>query len=287
MESGGPMPDIAYVNGVFSALADAKVSVEDRGFQFGDGVYEVVAVYAGRPFLLDRHMRRLRTSASAIGIPYDFDANPLDEVITQGLRNSEYANALVYIHLTRGAAPRSHIIPPGLKPTTVVTFRPLPELPANLRARGAALMTLPDDRWGRCYIKAITLRPNILARNEAIDRGFEDALFVAADGEVRECTSANIFLVRGDSILTPPRDESVLHGVTQDFLRECASALGLRMVEERFNVEALCVADEAFMSSTSSEVLAVTRINDHRIGAAPGQKTLQLFREFRARSRET
>lgn len=281
------MPDIAYMNGIFSSLADAKVSVEDRGFQFGDGVYEVIAVYGGRPFLLDRHMRRLRTSAAAIAIPYDFEANPLDEVIALGLRKSEYANALVYIQLTRGAAPRSHIIPPSLQPTTVVTFRPLPELPAELRARGAALMTARDDRWGRCYIKAITLLPNILARNEAIARGFDDALFVGGDGEVRECTSANIFMVLGLSILTPPRDESVLHGVTQDFLQECATALGMSMVEERFDVEVLCAAEEAFMSSTSSEVLAVTRIDDRRIGAGPGPRTLQLFNEFRARSRGT
>ncbi len=285
MESGGLMPDIAYVNGVFSALADAKVSVEDRGFQFGDGVYEVIAVYGGRPFLLDRHMRRLRTSASAIGIPYDFDANPLDEVIAVGLRKSEYEDALVYIQLTRGAAPRSHIISPGLQPTTVVTFRRLPEVPGEVRLRGAALMTVPDDRWGRCYIKAITLLPNILARNEAMRRGFDDALFVGPRGEVRECTSANIFLIRGDSMFTPPRDESVLHGVTQDFLQECAVAVGMVMMEERFNVAALCAAEEAFMSSTSSEVLAVTRIDDHRIGTGPGPKTLQLFNEFRTRSR--
>lgn len=281
------MPDIACVNGLFSLLADARVSVEDRGFQFGDGVYEVIAVYGGRPFLLDRHMRRLKTSASAIGIPYDFDVYPLDKVIAEGLRRSEYVDALVYIQITRGAAPRSHIIPPGLQPTTVLTFRPLPEVSADLRARGAALMTAPDDRWGRCYIKAITLLPNILARNEAIGRGFDDALFVGAAGEVRECTSANIFMVRGDAILTPPRDESVLHGVTQDFLQECALAIGMHMVEERFNVPALVTAEETFMSSTSSEVLAVTRIDQHAIGTGPGPRTSRLFDEFRTRSRNS
>ncbi len=279
------MPDIAYVNGIFSALTDAKVSIEDRGFQFGDGVYEVIAVYGGRSFLLDRHMRRLRTSAGAIGIPYDFDANPLDAVIAEGLRKSEYANALVYIQLTRGAAPRSHIIPPGLRPTVVLTFRPLPEVSAELRRRGAALMTAPDDRWGRCYIKAITLLPNILARNEAIRRGFDDALFVATDGEVRECTSANIFLIRGNSIITPPRDESVLHGVTQDFLLDCSAGIGMHMVEERFDVAALCGAEEVFMSSTSIEVLGVSRIDEHIIGPGPGPKTHKLFDEFRSRSR--
>lgn len=146
-------------------------------------------------------------------------------------------------------------------------------------------MTAPDDRWGRCYIKAITLLPNILARNEAIRRGFDDALFVAGDGEIRECTSANIFLVRGEAIVTPPRDESVLHGVTQDFLQDCAGGVGMRMVEERFDVAALVGAEEVFMSSTSVEVLGVTRIDDHRIGVGPGDKTRRLFEEFRSRSR--
>ncbi len=279
------MPDIAYVNGTFSPLADARVSVEDRGFQFGDGVYEVIAVYGGRPFLLDRHLRRLKTSLAAIDIPYDVEANPLEGLIAEMLRRSTYSNAVVYVQITRGAAPRSHIIPANLKPTVVLTIRPLVELPAEYRRRGAALMTAPDDRWGRCYVKAITLLPNILARNEAIRRGFDDALFVTREGEVRECTSANIFLIRSDAIVTPPRDESVLHGVTQDFLQDCARRLAFRMVEERFEVEALRSAEEVFMSSTSIEVLAVTRINEHVIGAGPGPKTLRLFDEFRSHSR--
>lgn len=279
------MPDIAYVNGTFAPLSEAAVSVEDRGFQFGDGVYEVVAVYGGRPFLIDRHMRRLQTSLDAIGIPFDVSARPLSPIIEDGLTKAGYNDAVVYIQITRGAAPRSHVIPPGLHPTVVLTFRKLVPLAEEYRRRGAALMTTPDDRWGRCYIKAITLLPNILARNEAVRSGFDDALFVAHDGEVRECTSANIFLVRGDAIVTPPRDESVLHGVTQDFLKDCAEHIGMRMVEERFSVADLIRAEEVCMSSTSIEVLAVTRIDQKTIGSGPGTKTLKLFHEFRTRSR--
>lgn len=280
------MPDIGYVNGVFTPLAEAKVSVEDRGFQFGDAVYEVIAVYAGRPFLLDRHMRRLRASAAAIGIVYDFDAAPLDPIIHEGLRRCEYQDATVYIQLTRGAAARSHIVPAGIQPTLVMTIRPLHPISDSLRKRGAALLTVPDDRWGRCYVKAVTLLPNILARNEAVRRGFDDAVFVAADGRVRECTAANIFLVRGGDVLTPPRDGSILQGVTQDFLHECAAALGLRMVEETFDVSALCGAEEVFVSSTSYEVLGVARIDDYALAAAPGPKARLLFDEFRRRSRQ-
>lgn len=277
------MPDIAYVNGRFLLLAEACVSVEDRGFQFGDGVYEVIAVYAGQPFLLDRHMRRLQTSLSAIRIPYDLKAFPLEGIIAEGLSRCEYRDAVVYVQITRGAAPRSHVIPPGLTPTVVVTFRRHVPLPDEYRRRGAALMTARDDRWGRCYIKAITLLPNILARNEAMARGFDDALFLTVSGEVRECTSANFFLIRGETIVTPPRDESVLHGVTQDFLQECAKGIGLTMVEERFDLSTLRSADELFLSSTSAEVLAVSRVDDHRV--APGPHTQSLYAEFRRRSR--
>lgn len=279
------MPDIGYVNGVFSDLADARISVEDRGFQFGDGIYEVIAVYDGRPFLFDRHMKRLQTSASAIRIPCENTPKLLESVIVEGLRRCGYRNAMVYIQLTRGAAARSHVIAAGLLPTIVLTFRQLPVISDQLRASGAALMTTPDERWARCYIKAITLLPNILARNDAIQRGFDDAILIAPDGEVRECTSANIFMVRGETVLMPPRDESVLHGVTQDFLGDCAANLGLRMMEESFGVAELCAAQEVFMSSTSLEVLGVTRINDRRIGASPGPLTRRLFEEFRTRSR--
>ena len=279
------MPEIGYLNGQFGPLADLKVSIEDRGFQFGDGVYEVLAVYAGRPFLLDRHLSRLKISTQAIGISFDFESGALETVIREGLERSQFRDALIYIQITRGAAPRSHLIPGGLKPTLVLTIRPLPETPPALREHGASLMTTPDDRWGRCYIKAITLLPNVLARNEAVRRGFDDALFVAPDGDVRECTAANIFLVRGERIVTPPRDQSVLHGITQDFLHECAGGIGLGMFEERFEVGALREAEEVFMSSTSIEVLGVTRIDDCVFGTMPGPTTRRLFDEFRSRSR--
>ncbi len=280
------MKELAYVNGLFSPIVDARVSIEDRGFQFGDGVYEVVAVYNGRPFLLDRHLRRLRNSLDAISLRYDFSAAPLEPIILDGLRQSQLRDALVYIQITRGAAPRSHVVPKNLKPTVVMTFKPLPEVSADLRRRGASLMTTPDSRWSRCFVKAITLLPNVLARNEAVDRGFDDAVFVAADGTVRECTSANIFLIRDDTVVTPPLTESILHGVTQSFLMDCADGIGMRVTEEAFDVPALSAANEVFISSTSLEVLAVTRLDGRPIADGTlGKRTIRLWEEFRARSR--
>ena len=130
------MGELAYVNGVFGPIAEAKVSIEDRGFQFGDGIYEVIVAYDGRLFLVEQHMRRLRRSAAGIALDYDFEARPLEPIIAEGLRRSELRDALVYIQITRGVAPRSHTIPSGLTPTVVMTFKPLPRLPGEARRRG-------------------------------------------------------------------------------------------------------------------------------------------------------
>jgi D-alanine transaminase len=279
------MGELAYVNGVFGPIAEAKVSIEDRGFQFGDGIYEVIATYDGRLFLVEQHMRRLRRSAAGIALDYDFEGRPLEPIIMEGLRRSELRDALIYIQVTRGDAPRSHTIPAGLTPTVVMTFKPLPSLPEDLRRRGAKVITMLDNRWANCYIKAITLLPNILAKNEALRHGYDDAIFVTAGGEVRECTSANIFLVTGGRLLIPPRNEFILHGVTQGFLIECAEAIGVPVREAPVPVESLRRADEVFMSGTAAEVLAITSIDDWPVGdGRVGPITQRLYDEFLRRT---
>ncbi len=168
----------------------------------------------------------------------------------------------------------------------VMTFKPLPLVPDELRRRGASVMTTPDIRWSRCFVKATTLLPNVLAKNAARARGYDDAIFIAASGEVRECTSANVFIVNADVVRFPPRTESVLHGVTQGFLTECAGAVGLAFREEAFDVEALRRADEVFMSGTAVEVLAITRIDHQPVGdGLVGPHVKRLFEEFKRRSR--
>lgn len=280
------MGELAYVNGVFGPIAEAKVSIEDRGFQFGDGIYEVIVAYSGRLFLVEQHLRRLRRSAAGIALEYDFEGRPLEPIIAEGLRRSELREALIYIQITRGAAPRSHTIPAGLTPTVVMTFKPLPRLPDGLRERGAKVVTTLDNRWANCYIKAITLLPNVLAKNEALRRGYDDAIFVSADGEVRECTAANIFIVSGGSLLIPPRNESILHGVTQGYLIELASSIGLNVREEVIRLESLRRADEVFMSGTAAEVLSVTAIDDSPVGnGRVGPITQRLYHEFLTRTR--
>jgi len=279
------MGELAYVNGVFGGVGEAKVSIEDRGFQFGDAIYEVIVAYGGRLFLLERHMQRLRRSAAGIALSYDFDGRPLEPIIVEGLRRSELGDALIYIQLTRGVAPRSHVVPAGLTPTVVMTFKPLLPLAGDFRTRGAKVIRALDTRWANCYIKATTLLPNVLAKNDALRRGYDDVIFVTADGEVRECTAANIFLVKGGHLLFPPRNESILHGVTQGFLIECAEAIGVSVREEPIPVESLRRAEEVFMSGTAAEVLAITSIDDRAVGdGRVGPITQRLYDEFLRRA---
>jgi len=280
------MSELAYVNGVFCPIADAKVSVEDRGFQFGDAVYEVAVSYDGRFFQLSEHLARLKRSAAAIRLDYDFEARPLEPIIHEGLQRSGLRDAVVYIQLTRGAAPRTHVLQTPVEPTLVMTFRPRSRLPEELRRRGAHVITITDERWANCYVKAVTLLPNVLARYQAIDRGCDDAVFVSPAGEVRECTAANIFVVRGQRILTPPRTDAVLHGITQRFVMSCAEALGFAVEESHLFVPDLLSAAEVFMSSTTAEILGITMIDGKPVGDGKvGPITTQVHAEFVRRTR--
>lgn len=278
------MPELAYINGVFCPIGEAMVSIDDRGFQFGDGVYEVILSYDGHLFQLEPHMQRLRRSADAVKLTYDFDAHPLEPIIREGAQRCEFSDAMVYIQLTRGVAPRDHTIPDHCTPTVVMTFRARPRIPTPIRTDGVKLMTLLDTRWANCYIKAITLLPNVLAKTQAVRRGYYDVVFVTAENEVLECSSSNIFMVRDGRLVFPPRTESVLHGVTQRFLLECAAGIDLPVDEQLFQVDALRSADEVFMSSTVVEVLGVTSIDEQTIADGKvGPVTRRMYAEFQRR----
>lgn len=280
------MNELAYVDGAFCALSEARVSVEDRGLQFGDSVYEVIVTYGGRPFLLEEHLARLKRSCDAIDLSFDFNARPIKPIIEEGLKRTGLTDAMIYLQITRGVAPRAHVIPPGVTPSLILTFKPRPSLPQVLRERGARVMSTPEIRWAKCFIKSTTLLPNILARHEAIKQGFDDALFVAADGEVRECTSANVFVVDGGALLMPQLTEAVLHGVTQKFLELCAGSIGIPTRQEAVRLEAFRAADEAFMCSTVGEVLGITSLDDDPIGdGRVGAITQRIYAEFRRRAR--
>ena len=172
------MPNIAFVNGRWGPLASAKISVEDRGFQFGDGIYELLRTYGKELFHLREHLTRLQSSAKEVEIALPYSPLQLEKIIRLGCRKSGYAETKVYIQVTRGTAPRLHSFPDKVKPTVVMTFRKLDPIPEEARQKGVSIVSLEDIRWGRCHVKSLNLLPNVMAREHALRSGAFEAIFV-------------------------------------------------------------------------------------------------------------
>ena len=267
------MPTIAYVNGHFSPIEQATISIEDRGFQFGDGVYEVVRTYGGVPFRLHDHLSRLESSARAVSIPVPLSRTEWEALIREGLQRSQYGECLVYIQLTRGVAPRAHLFPSPAKPTVVMTFREIPETDGALQRQGVPAVTLSDLRWGRCSIKSLNLLANVLAKQEASDAGALEAILMK-DGLVTEGCSSNVCLVKDGNIITPPLSDQLLAGVTRAVVLELARKNGIVVEEREVPEEELTRADELFLIGTTIEVLPVSRLNGFPVGdRMPGTVT--------------
>ncbi len=274
------MPNIAWLNGKFLPLEEATVSIEDRGFQFGDGVYEVIRVYGGSPFRLDEHLSRLAQSAQAISLPLTIEGKEWKAFIREGLERSTYSECKVYIQVTRGVAPREHLFPETTCPTIVMTFREMADLPAHLNQQGVSVITLPDLRWGRCSIKSLNLLPNILSKQQANEAGAFEALLIK-DGMVTEGTSSNVILVKDGKLLTPVLSDQLLAGVTRQAVLELARSDG-KVVEERpVKEEELKQADELFLIGTTIEVLPITNLDGAPVGnGTPGDITKQMREKF-------
>jgi D-alanine transaminase len=276
------MPAIAFVNGKFSSLADAVVSVEDRGFQLGDGIYEVLRTYRGRLHAVEEHMRRLFRSLDAIQLKHSFTAAGLEKNILEAVKRAGFGDSLIYLQITRGATKRAKEFPKGAEPTLVITVREL-ELPAPaLRSRGVAIQTAEDIRWQRCDIKSVCLLPNVLASQRARAAGCFEALFVEKDGTVNECASANIFIVTQGTVATPPLGTRLLGGITREEVIALARKHGVPMEERRVTLDELLAADEVFLTGTTAEILPVVKVNDRSIAAGkPGPVTQQLHELYR------
>ncbi len=275
------MPDIGFVNGQFMPLAEAVVSVEDRGFQFGDGVYEVIRTYGGRPFQLNAHLARLERSAKAIDLPCPLSSAQWAERVAEGIRLAGYQECKVYLQLTRGPAPRDHVFPTAVHPTVVMTVRELHLLSEGLRS-GVGAITIPDFRWGRCDIKSIGLLANVLARQRAKEAGAFEAIFIR-DGEVTEGAVSNVMIVRRGVLVTAPEGEHILSGVTRSLVLELARKEGLAVQERPVSEAELRGADEVFLTGTTVEVLPVNRIDGITIGSGrPGPVASLLAARFRS-----
>ncbi len=277
------MPDIGFVNGQFLPLEETTVSVEDRGFQFGDGIYEVIRTYHGQPFQLDAHLTRLERSAKSIELSLPWNLQQWAAYVHDGIKRSGYLESKVYLQLTRGAAPRDHVFPASAKPTAVMTVREMRPMEPALRASGVAVMTMDDWRWGRCDIKSINLLPNVMARQKAKQAGAFEALFIR-NGQVTEGAVSNVMIVKAGRVITAPEGEQILSGVTRTIVLELSRKEGLP-VEERFvTLEEFLHADEIFLSGTTVEVLPVIRVDGKAIGPGgsgkPGPVTLKLQAAF-------
>jgi D-alanine transaminase len=270
------MPDIAFVNGRFVPWTEATVSIDDRGFQFGDGVYEVIRTYRGMPFELAAHLGRLDRSAKELSLSQPYSRAQWVQWIQQGLGQAGYQEAKVYIQITRGAAPRDHGFPLDTAPTVVMTIRELHPPALRVRQDGVTACTCEDLRWGRCDIKSINLLANVLAREEAKKAGVFEAILVK-DGLVTEGSISNVMTVQAGAIVTAPEGPRILSGVTRTVVLGMARKEGIP-VEERFiSVDSLYAADEVFLTGTTLEVLGVVRVDGKTIGSGrPGPITKTL-----------
>ncbi len=271
------MPDLANVNGTILPIEKAHVPVEDRGYQFGDAVYEFFASYDHRIFALERHLDRLERSLNALSFD-PIDRDHVRDTLLRTFHEAGYARAGIYLQISRGVAPRNHAFPSKATPQIIITVRPAPEIPPSVRENGAKMITVTDFRWGRCDIKTVQLLPNTWAKQQALEAGADDAIFITDQGIVNEATAANVFIVAHGTLLTPPLTANILPGITRASIIEICKTNDITVREDQFDRSAMLAADEVFLTGTVTEVLSVARINDHPIGnGTPGPLAGKLF----------
>ena len=280
------MTDIGFLNDSFMPLGEVRISPDDRGFQFGDGVYEVVMVYRSIPCLLQDHLSRLEHSARGIRLPLPFTPAEWEKRILEGVQRCGYQNCKVYIQVTRGIVPRDHLFPGQCSPTVFMSFRQMAPPDENLRQRGVKVMTVRDLRWGRCDIKSLNLLPNVLAKQQAKEGGAFEAIFIR-EGVVTEGTSCNVMIVRNGVIHTPESNHHILAGVTRKILLELAKKEGVSVCERKVEAKELFEVDEMFLVGTTIEVIPVIAIDEKPVGTGqPGpmsQKLSNAYQDFLSR----
>ena len=263
-------PQIVYLNGEFVALADAKISVLDRGFIYGDGVYEVVPVYGGRAFRMPQHLARLQYSLDGIRLANPRSNADWDALIAELIARQPFADQAVYLQITRGVAKRDHAFPAGVTPTVFMMSNPLVVPSREQVERGVAVVTAQDNRWLRCDLKTTSLLGNVLMRQLAVDHdAVETVMF--RDGHLTEASASNVMIVRDGRIIAPPKDNLILPGITYDATLEVAKGAGVALdVRPIAHAEAMA-ADEMWLSSSTKEVLAITTVDGRPFGGGkPG-----------------
>ena len=279
------MSRIAYVNGRYVPHRAAQVHVEDRGYQFADGVYEVCEVRGGKLVDERRHMDRLERSLSELRIAMPMPRNVLGVVLRETVARNRVRDGLVYLQITRGVCERNHRFPKNQCHTVLWYGHDLPPAQDPGEGEGVKLLAVQDERWKRCWIKCIGLIANVLAKNEATGSGYDEAVFVERD-IVTECATSNLFAVLGGTLVTHPVGAKVLPGISRLVTLDCATKLGIRVEERALREEEVRRADELFITSTTREIHWVQRWNDRYIGQGKcGPMTIKLHRAFRDRVR--
>jgi D-alanine transaminase len=272
---------IAYFNGQFLPKEEVKISPDDRGFVFADGVYEVIRAYQGRLFKADLHMQRLARSLRELHMPGP-DLDELQDAATRLIRDNHFENgdAMVYIQITRGAVPRRHPFPPGDTPPTVYAAVLPVSLDPDKAKRGVKIILTPDNRWARCDIKSVALLPNVLATQQAVENGAVEAVFVR-DGVITEGASSNFGAVFNGQLVTPPRSNTILAGITREVVLTLCHQLHIPVNEFPIFEHDLPQAEEMMILSTVQEVMPVVQVNHWTVGSGqPGPITTALQQAF-------
>ncbi len=281
MASESAREPLANLNGTLMPLSEVRISPLDRGFLFGDAIYEVLRVYGGKPWLEEEHWHRLKRSLEAIRLG-SIDLERLRRRMHETLKASTFQEAIVYLQITRGAAPRSHPFPTGATPLELLWVQDYHDAYAAVRQTGVQVLTAPDVRWERCDIKSTNLLPNVLAMQAAKEAGCHEAVLYLADGTLTEGTHSNLFGVREGTVLTAPSTNLILPGITRGLIIQLSQRCGIPVTVESLNRAELGDVSELFLSGTTTEVLPVICVDGHLIGnGTPGPVTKRLQQAYR------
>jgi D-alanine transaminase len=278
------------LNGEYMPLAEAHVPVLDRGFIFGDGVYEVIPVYGRVALRLQEHLIRMQRSLDAIRLANPMDLAAWTKLVNEIIARNPWDDQAVYVQVTRGVAPRDHAFPTGVRPTVFAMANPLSKPTSEQREKGVGVITAEDFRWKRCDIKSVSLLANCMLRQLAADAGCAEAVLLR-DGFVTEASTSNVFVVKNGVIVTPPKDYRILPGITLDLVVDLAREAKLPLEVRPLPEAELRAADEIWVSSSTKEVLPVTKLDGAPVGnGKPGPmyaRMHQLYQEYKARIART
>ena len=280
------MPEKLYLNGNYTAVKKAKISVFDRGFMFGDGVYEVIPVYSGKLLRSESHLARLQHSLDAIDIPNPLTTLQWIEIFSTLIEyNFPSADSVIYLQITRGTMEkRDHAWPPDMQPNVLVTCTEQVYATQDSATAGEKAVTLDDTRWSDCHIKTINLLPNALLHQEARKQGANEAILIR-EGFAIEGSQSNLFIVRDDIVITPPKSRHMLGGITREIVLELCQQNKIICSEKNISEDDLHQADEIWLSSATREILPIVTLNQHAVGKGrPGvvwQQIIQLYHEYK------